>query len=134
MAKSRGEQRYMCSDLVTARWTTVLGRRRREEVVNLEEIWPSGAVLSFSGPLRPETEVEFAGGDACFRGRVKSCAADFVGYLVEIRFEPGSEWSRERYEPEHLFDPASLLPREALKAKNDRLIGEGARSARRATA
>ena len=126
MAGNDTRDRFLCSELVTARWEDVFGRKC-EEVVNLEQIWRSGAELLFSRPVRAGTPLRFAAGRASFSGKVTRCTADFLGYLVELEFTAGCEWSRKEYEPEHFFDPRSLLPREELKQKNTRLLEDCAK-------
>ena len=48
-----------------------------------------------------------------FHATVTSCARQFLGYFVELRFDAGWRWSRRKVRPKHLFDPAALLPRAA---------------------
>jgi len=123
MANSRGQPRFLCSELVTAEWRSVFDHERTE-VVNLEEIWESGATLQFTAPVRAETPIRIVCRDAEFLGRVSLCRADFIGYVVEIEFVEPRRWSRGQYLPEHFFDPASLLPQEELKEKNADLLEE----------
>ena len=121
MADNRGQHRFLCSELVTVHWRDVF-RRKREEVVNLEEIWASGATLQFSRPVREGALLRVTCRGAEFSGIVTRSTADFVGHIVEVEFEDGYEWSRQEYEPEHFFDPWSLLPEDELKQKNDQLL------------
>ena len=126
MATGCGQARYLCSELVTVEWRSVFDRERTE-VVNLEEIWASGATLLFSAPIRPATPLRIACHGAEFHGRVVHCRADFIGYLVEVAFDDGSRWSPETYVPEHLFDPRSLVAKDesgGLKEKNDELLAQ----------
>jgi len=123
MAESRGESRCMCSELVNATWDDVFGRRH-EAVVNLEEVWARGATLQFEAPVRAATRIRIDLSGLSFDGRVSKCAADFVGFLVEVEFAAGQTWSRELYEPNHFFDPRTLAASEALKKKNQRLLEE----------
>ena len=123
MPKMISEARHLCSELVTIQWISEFGRKR-EVVANLEEIWALGAQLQCPGPVRPDTRLHVTTPKVKFSGVVRSCAADFVGYFVEIDFEDGYQWSKEEYEPDHCFDPRSLLKREELKAKNNELLNE----------
>jgi hypothetical protein len=114
----------MCSDLIQARWTDAFGGQQ-QAVVNLEEIWPEGAVLQFEFPVRPGVRIEIDLGSARVAATVEECHADFVGHFAEISFTGDFRWSRELYEPDHLFDPQSLVKEEApLKDKNTRLLEE----------
>jgi len=123
MRRNREMGACLCSELVTARWMNAFGQRQ-ETVVNLEEIWAEGATLQFEYPMRPGAEVEFLGGSSRFVGTVAESRSDFVGHFVEIRFADGYRWSRELYEPDHFFDPASLSPVEELRTKNNKLLEE----------
>ncbi len=118
-----GEARFMCSELVTVRWVSEF-EHSRDVAANLEEIWESGAQLQLPNPIRANTRVQFTAAGADVSGIVRSCAADFIGFFVEIEFEGGYRWSRERYEPEHLFDPRRLLQQDGLKQKNRRTLND----------
>lgn len=117
------EPRVLCSELVTARWVSEFGSER-EVVVNLEEIWSSGATLQSPGPIRSKTPLDIRTPKLELSGVVRICRADFTGYFVEMEFDEDVRWSRELYEPEHLFDPRSLLPRDRLQLKNHELLAE----------
>lgn len=123
----RGEQRFLCSELVAVRWVSEFGSER-EVVVNLEEVRPSGATLQSPGPIRPHTPLNIRTPKLELSGVVQTCRADFTGYLVEVNFDEGVRWSRELYEPEHLFDPRSLLPKDRLRLKNHELLAECCRA------
>lgn len=124
MAVRQQSERCLCSELVEVVWTDAFGRRRRE-TVNLGEIWKNGAVLESESPIRQNSRVEIRCRGAVFSGEVSRCTADFVGYLIEVEFAPGVEWSRETYEPEHFFDPAAMKPataRKGLAARNHEML------------
>jgi len=127
MTGERGPARYMCSELVTAEWSNAFGRGQ-ETVVNLEEIWSTGAALSFEKPVRAGAAVRIALKDVVFDGTVKKCSADFIGFLVELEFADGQRWSRELCEPDHLFDPRTLIPKSELQEKNHRLLEDIAKN------
>ena len=116
MKSSHGEARCMCSELVTVKWVNEFDRKK-SVVANLEEIWPSGARLQIPEPVRPGSELKIVCRDASFKAQLCTCAADFVGYVAEAKFEGNCRWSRETYLPEHFFDPLSLLPKENIKLK-----------------
>lgn len=124
MGRRQRQGAFMCSDMVTACWTDAFGQQQ-EAVVNLEEIWPEGAVLQFEYSMRAGAELEIqCGSSTWFDGTVIDSRSDFIGHFVEIRFADGSRWSRAKYEPEHLFDPASLSAVEELRGKNNKLLEE----------
>ena len=121
MTRNRGQAKCLCSELVTALWTDAFGQRQKR-VVNLEEIWSGGAVLQFEEPLRIGTEICIATKGPEFGGTVVACKADFIGHFVKLEFSPGTEWSRQDYEPGHCLDPLSLLAKQELKLKNSQLL------------
>lgn len=123
MANIRGKKHYLCSELVTAKWHDRF-HHAREEIVNLGEIWECGALLETESPIRVETSLRFVGGGMELHGRVTGCSADFAGNMVEIEFEEGCRWSPELWEPEHLFDPRSLVKQQELDRKNERLLAD----------
>lgn len=117
------EDSFLCSELVTLRWTSEFGGER-EVVANLEEIRASGATLQCPGPIRPNTAIRIETPKMELAGAVRTCNADFIGYFVEVDFDGGIRWSREEYEPEHFFDPRSLIRPDTLKLKNNELLAE----------
>ncbi len=122
--KRSGKARFLCSELVTVRWVSEFGSSR-EVTANLEEIWESGAQLQLPNPIRTNIPVHVSVEKTeLFSGVVQSCAADFVGYFVDIEFEGGYRWSPAQFEPEHLFDPRSLLKRDNLEEKNQKMLAE----------
>ena len=123
MRRNRETGTCLCSELVTARWTDAFDQRQ-EAVVNLEEIWPEGAILQFEYPMRPGVGVEFLCGPTRFEGAVTESRSDFVGHFVEIQFADGCRWSRDLYEPDHFFDPKSLSAVEELRTKNNKLLDD----------
>ena len=84
--------------------------RERELKVNLEEIWPSGALFLTDAPIPPFTSLRFAGGGCEFQGQVIArTLLRGLGYFIEMRFHPGCTWSEQKYRPKHLFNPLVLL-------------------------
>lgn len=107
-----GERRYLCSDLVEVEIRGHAGRQTNV-IGNLEEIWSSGAVLLLEIPVPRRSRLAFRCRQTLFHATVTSCARQFLGYFVELRFDAGWRWSRRKVRPKHLFDPATLLPRAA---------------------
>lgn len=111
MAERRGPRRYLCSELVTARWGGPT-LSEREAVINLEEIWESGCMLLSSERIPAFTPLRLSCRKSEFLGAVQRCEedADLSGFTIEIQFRPGSEWFPEKFLPAHLLDPESLVP------------------------
>jgi len=105
MVEKRAEPRLLCSDLIRVR---VAGAGREDLTANLEDISPSGACVLVEEPLPVGTAVCLVCHQCQFSGQVKYCVHNGIGYLAGIRFDAGQKWSREKYEPAHLFDPAVL--------------------------
>jgi len=110
MQDRRSEPRLLCADLVEVEWKDPSGRRRRA-VANLEDISLSGACLQLDVAIPLETIVKISHGQGELTGTVRYCIYREIGYFLGIRFEPGSKWSRNEFEPRHLFDPRRLVSR-----------------------
>jgi hypothetical protein len=91
-------QRYLCSQLVT------LINSSCETVVNLEEIWKTGAVLESEDPVEEGAQVEIRGGPASFAGRVVRVEPHEFGCQFEVEFSPMTQWNPDRFRPEHALD------------------------------
>lgn len=103
--RARVETRVLCSELLAIRWQN--GAETLEVIGILEEIWPTGAVMSLEG--------EFAFREAVlvtpakeFRGRVVATWHDQTGYFVELRFRPSDSWSMDVFTPEHALDLSTI--------------------------
>lgn len=108
--EKRTEPRYLCSDLVTLRWSDET-RRQHEETVVLENISASGACVQAEVPVSETSGVTLLCGKAEFHGYVRSCYLRDDGYFVGIAFDAGSKWSKAKFQPEHLVDPRTVKPR-----------------------
>jgi hypothetical protein len=113
MIERRAETRLLCSDLIKVR---LEGTRPRQLTANLEDISASGACLQLEEPLPLEAAVVLLCARRRFRGTVKYCIHNEIGYFIGIRFAARQKWSRERYEPEHLLDPTQVLPCRPMRA------------------
>ncbi|MDX2154711.1 MAG: hypothetical protein SFV54_28465 [Bryobacteraceae bacterium] len=102
------DRRYLCSELVTVRWTPSWGPSG-ETVANLEEIWGGGASMLAETGIPENALVRIEAQDVHFRGMVRCCRRDELGFIVEVDFLPNQRWDPRRYLPEHLFDPGVLL-------------------------
>jgi len=106
MNDRRAEPRLLCSDLIKVR---LEGAHPADVMGNLEDISPSGACVQLEQPVSPGAGIRLTLGRHKFRGRVKYCVYDDIGYYVGVEFEPGKKWSRALYTPKHLLDPRDLL-------------------------
>jgi hypothetical protein len=99
----------LCSEIVNLHLQIGAGRDRMLKA-NLEEIWPAGAILWTDVRIRQRSSLWFAGGSLELRGQVVARRlVRGLGYLVEMRFNPGCSWSEQKYRPKHLFNPLVLL-------------------------
>jgi PilZ domain len=107
MDERRGELRLLCSDLIRVR---LEGTRQAELTANLEDISSSGACLQLEEPLPLGARVSLVCRRERFRGKVKYCCCNEIGYFVGVQFEGGRKWSCDDFEPRHLLDPTRVLP------------------------
>jgi hypothetical protein len=106
----------LCSEILNLYLQPQAGRSRRLKA-NLEEIWPSGALLRTDARVHPFTSLWFVGGDCKFRGEVISgTVSRGLGYFIEMRFHPDCKWSERKYRPQHLFNPLVLLANRIFEA------------------
>ncbi len=94
--------RYLCSDLVVLR--TNDEKSVVNIVVNLEEIWASGAVIDSEKPVGTGSKLEIQAGDARFQGMAKSVEHHEFGWRVEMEFSPLTPWSPGLFTPKHLLE------------------------------
>jgi PilZ domain len=105
----RAEPRLMCSELIQVR---LAGVARPGLTANLEDISLSGACVQTEEPLPAGAAVDLRCGRRRFRGHVKYCLETELGYFAGIQFEAGQKWSRADYEPKHLLDARTLIPKD----------------------
>lgn len=98
-------QRYLCSQLMALRKNSIPVVNR---IVNLEEIWKTGAVLESEEAIEEGARVEIRCGDAFFAGRIVRVEPHELGWRLEMEFSPLTHWSPERFQPQHLLDPSKL--------------------------
>jgi hypothetical protein len=110
MQDRRVETRYLCSDLVRLLWSEG-PQRERDETVVLENISASGACVQAEDPVAENSRVRLVCRQQEFHGYVRSCYRRDDGYFLGIAFDEGSKWSKAKFKPEHLLDPAEIKPR-----------------------
>lgn len=96
------EARYLCADLV------VLRLNDAHSIVNLEEIWPSGAIVESEVALESGASVEIEGGEARFSAVITQVESHAFGWRMELHFSPLTPWSADLFRPLHLFDPSRM--------------------------
>jgi hypothetical protein len=101
------ENRVLCSDLLPIRWQH--GEEEHETIGNLEEIWPTGAVILLEEEL-VAAEATLVTPAQEFGGKVVAEWHDETGYFIELRFRSSDRWSMEVYAPEHALDLATIRP------------------------
>jgi hypothetical protein len=100
-------QRFLCSQLVAL--TDGSSETAGDRIVNLEEIWVTGAILEAETTVMRGAPVELRCGPAVFRGRVVEVEPHEFGFRVEVEFSPKTPWRPEEFRPDHLLDPS--MPR-----------------------
>ena len=115
MQERRSQPRMLCADLVKIHFRDTLGRQRTK-VANLEDISLTGACIQLDDPLPKETSLRIAHPKGELRGRVRYCFYREIGYFVGVEFDPGCEWSRRQYSPEHILDLRQLVSRSMKRA------------------
>jgi hypothetical protein len=83
-------------------------------VVNLEEIWKTGAVLESEEPVEKGARVEIRCEAVFFSGDVTQVETHEFGWRFEMEFSPMTQWSLERFRPAHLLDFPEAGPEKAL--------------------
>jgi hypothetical protein len=111
MQERRLETRMMCADMIEVRWNQ--GARTRHTVALLEDISPSGACLQMEAPLQMGMRIHWETPQQKFSGTVCYCEYREIGYFIGVEFAPGTRWSEEDYQPQHLLDPKHVVPRPA---------------------
>lgn len=102
MRERRSEVRMLCADVIEVSWK--VGSRRQEAVGLLEDISQSGACLQMESPIPIGTEIEWDSPYQKFAGTVCYCTYREIGYFVGVKFQDGTQWSEEVFQPDHLLD------------------------------
>lgn len=98
----------MCADMVDVSWKDRHGKSGRTTGL-LEDISASGACLQLDVPLPRGSEVCWDCSRRKFTGVVQYCVYRETGYFVGLLMPPGSRWSKQAYEPQHLLDLRRLV-------------------------
>ncbi len=90
-------QHYMCSHLVQLR----TGSQVR--IVNLEEIWETGAILEAEEPVKSGIRAEIRAENTFFAGDVAEVEQHELGWRLRMEFSPMTRWRPELFRPDHLL-------------------------------
>jgi hypothetical protein len=93
--------RYMCSHLVSFR------SGARECVMNLEEIWETGALLESDEPVQAGIRAEMRSETAFFAGDIVEVEEHEFGWRLRMEFSPMTPWRPEVFRPGHLVEIGS---------------------------
>ncbi len=105
MKELRREQRQLCSDLIEVHRELEDGSEETTTVV-LEDVSRSGACLQAETPIQENSRLRLICSDLELRGEVRYCLhRKGEGYFVGVEFEPGDQWSPDKYRPAHLLEP-----------------------------
>jgi hypothetical protein len=103
MRRRRENNRNLCAELLTVRWTDHEGCSR-SELAALEDISAMGACLQLQDSIEPETVVSIHYPNGKYQGKVKYCTFQEIGYVVGIAFGAGYRWSKKDFQPSHLLE------------------------------
>jgi hypothetical protein len=97
LSKEVNFRRYLCADLVT------LHSSAGNRVVNLEEIWESGAVIECEYEPVAGQFVQILAPGGRLAGTIRGIEAHEFGWRAEIAFSPLTPWRIETFRPQHLL-------------------------------
>ena len=103
----RQRNRLLCADLVRVSVPSPEGGWRTL-IVNLENLSEEGACLLSDEPIDPNSPITLSFSGGPLNGRVMHCSFSSLGWIVGVRFNPGTKWDAARMPPAHLLDPAAL--------------------------
>src|SRR5271166_6580534 len=94
---------YLCSELIPLLYEDSSGATRRL-IGNLEEISGHSAVVLVESEIEPGSPVAMAIKGNDLYGQVESCSYDeILGWFVKVQLHPDSQWSGQRFLPEHFL-------------------------------
>lgn len=111
MPDRRSEVRMLCADLIEICWQDGAGKPQKAQAV-LEDISASGACLQLEVPVPLDVTIRWKSPKKEFSGSVRYCVYREIGYFVGVQFDASSRWSQRMYRPQHMLNPAKLLPRD----------------------
>ena len=94
---------YLCSELIPLLYEDSSGSTRRL-TGNLEEISGRSAVVLVESEIEHGSPVAMAIKGNDLYGYVESCSYDeILGWFVKLHLHPDSQWSGQRFLPEHFL-------------------------------
>jgi hypothetical protein len=105
MLNRRLEHRILCADMVDVRWQDPKTGRLRHATGNLDDISRCGACLLIDHIIPAKTPLRIIHPGGELRGKVTYWMWQELGYVVGVEFDPDCRWSRDKYQPQHLYDP-----------------------------
>ena len=97
-------KRWMCSHLVRL---VFLGEPQLSETALLEEIGPDIALVAVETPYPAGSIVKITANSFEARSRVVKCRPRENDFCLDLRFDEGTRWSPELWQPDHLYLPSS---------------------------
>ena len=76
----------------------------QECVVNLEEIWETGAVLESEEAIEAGKKAEIRTDGTFFAGKVADVEKHEFGWRIRMEFSPLTPWRPEIFRPGHLLE------------------------------
>ena len=101
--KQRRENRNLCAELLTIRWTDGAGDTRNE-VGTLEDISETGACLHLENSIPLGSVVTLLYPEGEYLGKIKYCIYQEIGFVLGIEFDEGYRWSKSDFQPAHLLE------------------------------
>lgn len=113
MRSEFGRYAALCSELVSV---ASQDERFAQTVANLEAIGKRHALVLMEIALPAGLDVSISNGAASLEGTVTSCRWEGpLGYSIELRLRPESQWSRTVFEPAHMLDLSEVKDRSTSK-------------------
>ncbi len=94
--------------MVEVRWKDKRGGGHQATAL-LEDIAVHGACLQLERALPLDIAITIEHPQGEMRGNVRYCVFQEIGYFVGVQFDPDSEWSRNKFTPQHLLDLEQLV-------------------------
>lgn len=98
----RRHRRHFCSELVDVAFDDDAGTTINETGL-VEDVSVDGMCLSISLPIPTAREVNVRASDFDGCGEVTYCEMCDYGFLVGLKFPPGSGWDATRWLPQHFL-------------------------------
>ena len=98
----RRHRRSLCSEVIRISFEDQEGRRVTDSAL-LEDLSKRGASVSSSLPVGVGRGVQHEANGFERKAVVRYCEPANDGYVIGLEFDPGSDWDRGAWSPEHLM-------------------------------